>query len=82
MSERTTIIFLNVVSRIDLIRTILSILCVFLEVSTILLNIIRIPVFLEIVMHATRMALPVANAVLLADRRGLSRISCVHRCIV
>jgi hypothetical protein len=43
---------------------------------------IRIPVALEIFRHATRLVFPVANAALLADRRGLSGISCVRPCSV
>jgi len=43
---------------------------------------IRIAIALEILRHATRMVLPVANAALLADRRGLSGISCVRPCSV
>jgi hypothetical protein len=78
-SEQTTIIFPNVISRIDLFRNILSVRCVF-KVKTMLCNMIRIPIALEIFRHATRMVLPVANAALLADRRGLSGISCVRSC--
>jgi hypothetical protein len=81
-SEQTTIIFPNVISRIDLFRNILSIRCVFLEVKTILFYMIRIPIALEIFRHATRMVLPIANAAQLADRRGLSGISCVCPCSV
>ena len=52
------------------------------EVKTILFNMIRIAIALEIFRHATRLVLPVANAALLAVRRGLSGISCVRPCSV